>query len=335
MRCTLTLVLALQLGLLLGASAALADGPTRKDLALGDHHWGHELASAAKLDGVVALIALTDELSANAAKALIKLARAQSGKPFHLVVGDLGGSNAPALLRALRGAGLQASAHNVTVTSETSFPEAQAPAWILLDASGNLIARETGDKKLRQVTAIAGKLVRRTPEIHLDRPFKHFARLAARVQSKSGFPGTIIEIQNKMVGAAGDAEEELQLLYNACAAYRDRQVAWIRHLQAHDPARARREVDRLLEEMAGSEMEVKNEHEELHSASHDRAIAIGKAFAGLRKSTERSLERAKDDAARTAVLEKTAARADKLIAGYEGLPISKTIGAWLEEIGAR
>ncbi|MHC4938499.1 MAG: TlpA family protein disulfide reductase [Planctomycetota bacterium] len=268
---------------------------------------------------------------------LVGLAKRLEGKPFHLVASHCQRNTKENVVAYIKGKGLAEDTPNFTVTSFGRHPKVKGngyvPYYMVFDHHGDLVHHHMcgayhGGDGLKMIEWV-DKLLKQTPEIYLGKePYVHYDKLANQVAKKKNLTGALREL-DKLSESTPGAEQmaELARLKKAIVNYRDRMMERAEELMATDPAEVVPALTRLSKEFKGSTL---GPDVDAELAERKKSKEL-KASIDLFKRYQKELKRLEKNPT-PKNRKRTADKLEKLIAGKEELPVSKTIRAKIEEL---
>ncbi|MHC4452552.1 MAG: TlpA family protein disulfide reductase [Planctomycetota bacterium] len=268
---------------------------------------------------------------------LVSLAKRLEGKPFHLVAAHCQRDTKENVVSYISGKGLAAGAPNFTVTSMGGHPKVKGngyvPYYMVFDHHGNLAHQHMcgdyhGGDGLKMIDWV-DKLLKATPEIYLGKePYVHFDKLAKQISKKKNLPGALRELDKHSEATPGREQlAELARLKKAIVNYRDRMLETANEFMETDPTKVIGSLSGLSKEFKGSALspEIDSKLSELRKSKELRtSIDLFKRYSKELRRLEKNPS--------PKMKKKSADKLEKLIAGKEDLPVTKTIRAKIEEL---
>jgi len=260
---------------------------------------------------------------------LVGLAKRLEGKPFHLVASHNQNGRQQDVVGYIRSKGLALTTPNVSVTSFGGHPKVKGngfvPYYMVFNQHGELVYHHMsgafhGGDGLHMIELV-DQLIKEAQSIYLGKaPFKLHAKLADRIAKKKKLAAAVKELES--LAAASRENAELTRLSKAVVAYRDRSLAQADQLMASNPPGVLPLLKELAKEFKGTKMgePVDAKYMEMLKAPDLKtSIKIWKSFQKVVKRIDKLKDPSKS------ALAKQASKLDKLVAGHESLPVTKTI----------
>lgn len=276
---------------------------------------------------------------------MASLVKKHQDSPFHLIFGDCQRIGKEKMMEYMKSQGFSDELKNFTLSQFPNHPSVKGngyvPYYMVFDHTGKLrydhmCGKYHGGDGMKCVEWVDA-LVAEVPAIYFgEGEFKHHADLVAELETGKNLAKGVKKVETALaeVEAGSESEAELTRIHGVLQNIRDKELNRIEKLRATDPESVLDALKDLESELKGTKLgeSVTARHEELSkSDEHKAEKKIGDKYLKYKEDLD---DDSLSDKQREKLVGKAAKALRKLTADNPDLPISKTVEAWLTEIGA-